>query len=439
MESINIPAHGLGGLVRSRRIAAGLTQEELSGHAGVSVRTIRDIERGRRATPSSTSIRLLAEALEGRKPQHELVVAAAASRVKRLTATIDDGPLAAPAGKAPVHPAQLPPTVRDFTGRSDESAALLAVLSATRGGQPGPAAVAAIAGMPGIGKTALALHVAHRVASYYPDGQLFLNLRGMDSPITHQAAFYRFLRDLGSAPPPHLGSSEYAGHYQTMLAGKRMLIVLDNAYDSAHVRPFIPSAPGCGVVITSRSRLADLEGCTPVHLGTLADAEARTLLGNIAGPERVAAEPRQADDLLNACAGLPLAVRIVGARLASRPGWNLATLAERLACPGRLLAELRTGDLAVERSLRQSYDGILRIGPQGRSAQAGFVRLGQLSRDTFTLADAKSLMDGTEASAENILELLVDINLIQPSLPGRYQLHHLIRLFSQQLYRESAG
>ncbi len=238
--------------------------------------------------------------------------------------------------KKPV-PRQLPAPPRLFTGRAAELAALDSRLS-----------VSALSGTAGVGKTALALHWAHRVAETFPDGQLFVNLRGFDPSGSVMAAAdaVRVFLDALGVPAPHIpaGLDAQIGLYRSLLAGKRMLIVLDNARDAEHVRPLLPGTPGCVVVVTSRDELTGLlaaDGAQPVTLDLLTPAEAHDMLAHRLGPQRVTAEPDAVTEIVDRCARLPLALTIMAARAANRPRFPLAALADELRDTGNALDALR--------------------------------------------------------------------------------------------------
>ena len=261
-------------------------------------------------------------------------------------------------------PAQLPADTADFTGR-DEQVKLVCDLLATAPGEgrPGAVVISAVAGMGGIGKTALAVHAAHRLRDRFPEGQLFVSLQGASSPLRPADVLARLLRDLGvPAGAIPADEAERAARYRTLIASRRMLIVLDDARDAAQVRPLLPGTAGCAVIVTSRSTLPSLPGATLLDLEVLDPDEAHALFSAIIGPTRAAAEPDATASVLASCAGLPLAVRIAASRLASRPGWSIAHLAARLADERGRLAELAAGDLAVRASFAVSYDA-LRPGP----------------------------------------------------------------------------
>jgi tetratricopeptide (TPR) repeat protein len=354
-------------------------------------------------------------------------------------------------------PAHLPADLSDFTGRKRslrDLCALLAPTGAADAGRSGhqhdeavPALrVCTITGMGGVGKTALAVHVAHRVKSAFPDGQLYVNLRGRDAmPRTPEEVLGGFLRDLGVPDQSDLVDPEAkAARYRSLTAGRRLLIVLDNARDAAQVRPLLPGTGSCAVMVTSRYRLSGLDGASHFDLDGLATAEAHTLLERIIGPARVDAEPEAVEAVLGFCTGLPLAVRIAGARLASRPGWQVATLAERLADERRRLDELRLADVAVRSCFQVSYASLDQDAPGAAAAAfpassgkledvdpARALRLlGLCGSAEIGLAAAAALLGIPVDAAEEELEVLVDACLLESPTPGRYRFHDLLRLYA---------
>ncbi|WP_395104440.1 BTAD domain-containing putative transcriptional regulator [Actinomadura sp. SCN-SB] len=332
-------------------------------------------------------------------------------------------PRAKAAGAAP--PAQLPRDVPDFTGRErlvDELREVL--LTEPRRTVP----MVAIAGPGGVGKTALALHVAHLVRSGFPDGQLYSDLRGAgDEPADPHAVLGAFLQALGvdrDAIPA--GPAERAALYRTRLAERRVLVVLDDARDARQIRPLLPGGPSCAVLITSRSKLAGLGAARPVDLDVMEPHEARALASRIAGADRLAAEPAAARALLAACGHLPLAVRIVAARLAARPAWTVESLVGRLADRRRTLAELRVADLAVEAVFQLGYN-------QLDDAQKRAFRLLALAESPTFSGDAAAALLGLPAcEAEGLCEALVDANLLRSPTAGRYGYHDLLQLYARQ-------
>ena len=257
------------------------------------------------------------------------------------------------AGQDRVVPRQLPTATRHFAGRAEALKALAALAAEAAEASHGTV-ISVIDGTAGIGKTTLALYFAHQVAERFPDGQLYVNLRGFDPagpPMTPVEAIRLLLAAL-AVPVARIpaGLDAQAGLYRSLLAGQRMLVLLDNARDVDQVRPLLPASPGCLVIITSRSQLTSLvaaEGAAPLTLDVLTDAEAQELLSRRLGPERVAGEPSAAGELIQLCARLPLALSIAAARTASQPGLSLAALTADLRDARRRLDALDAGHAAA--------------------------------------------------------------------------------------------
>ncbi|GHF73599.1 regulatory protein AfsR [Kitasatospora xanthocidica] len=322
-------------------------------------------------------------------------------------------------------PAQLPPDAADFTGRT----VLVERLGEALGSSGQQALViATVVGMGGVGKTALALHVAHRVRETYPDGQLYVDLRGADpTPADPEAVLSGFLLALGvpaDAVPDGLDAR--SALFRSVVDGRRLLLLLDNVHDTAQIRPLLPGATGCAVLTTSRTRLSGLPATVHTDLDVFEPGEALELLGRTIGAERLAAEAEAARDLLQVCGHLPLAVRIVAARLAARPSWTVQTLGRRLAVERRRIDELRIGDLAVEAAFELSYR-------QLTPAQARAFRLAaSVDGPDIGLAAAAALLDLDEYDAEDLLEALVDVAMMESPFPGRYRYHDLLRAFARR-------
>ena len=331
-------------------------------------------------------------------------------------------------------PAQLPAAISDFTGRTEQVATLLDALAGDEC-QPAALVISAVSGIGGIGKSVLAVHVAHRAAAVFPDGQLYVNLAGASAdPAVPAEVLARLLRDLG-VPAGHVpaDADERAARYRSLLAGRRVLIVLDDARDAAQVRPLLPGAAGCAVVVTSRARLADLAGAQRVDLDELDRAEARELFTRIVGAARVWAEPEAAEQILRSCSGLPLAIRIVAAKLAARPGWSIAAVAGRLAAERDRLAELNCGDLAVRASFRQGFDSL-------PAAQArAFCLLGTMPFRSFALAPVTALLGLGTAATERALDALCEAHMLESPAPDVYRMHDLLRLFATELAGTELG
>jgi DNA-binding SARP family transcriptional activator/tetratricopeptide (TPR) repeat protein len=322
-------------------------------------------------------------------------------------------------------PAQLPPDVTGFAGRR----AALDQLDST-------AAIAVVSGTAGVGKTALAVHWGHRMAGRFPDGQLYVNLRGFDpsgeaAPPT--TALRGFLEALGVAPrqvPSDLDAQ--VGLYRTRLAAKRVLVVLDNARDAAQVRPLLPGGPTCLAVVTSRHQLTGLvasEGARPVVLDLLSGGEARELLGRRLGASRIAAEPAAVDEIITRCARLPLALAIAAARAATHPTHSLATLAAQLAATSSNLDGFATGDPTsdVRVVFSWSYRSLTTTGAQL------FRLLGLHPGPSTTVPAAASLAGLPVARILPALAELTGARLITEHTPGRYALHDLLRTYASEL------
>ncbi len=327
---------------------------------------------------------------------------------------------------------QLPSDIRDFTGRELHVEQLCTLLSPDE--NPGAVPVALVAGAGGLGKTTLAIHAAHRIRSAYPDGQLYVDLLGASSrPLSTAEVLARFLRDLGvQGSQIPVGEEERAALYRTRLNGQRMLIVLDNARDAAQVRPLLPGSGTSAVIVTSRSRLPDLVGGGLVHLDVLDDHEALTLFSRIVGAARTAAEPDATAELLLACAGLPLAIRISAARLASRSTWTIRSLADRLCDEHRRLDELKVGDLAVRASFEVSFASLPAATPGGIDSARVFRMLGLWQGPSIGLSAAAALLGEDEAEVADALEFLVDAHLLESTAPDCYQFHDLLRVYAAE-------
>lgn len=337
-------------------------------------------------------------------------------------------------GAAPASPpSQLPPGVADFTGRGETIERLSALLAAGHGEHAGAVAIAAVSGKPGVGKTALALRVAHGLRTRFPDGQLYASLRGAEGALLDPGeVLAEWLPALGlqaGAGPDGLEARSRA--YRGLLSGKQVLVVLDDALDEAQVRPLLPATSSCAALLTSRRRLAGIEGARFVELDVLEGAQAIELLGAVAGLERVVAEPRAAEEIVAHCGRLPLAVRIAGARLAQRGHWSLEQLAARLADERRRLDELAVGDLEVRASVGLSYRA---LADEDRRA----VRLlGTLEGPDFAPWLAGALLDLPVARAQDLLERLADRQLLD--IAGRdalgqvrYRFHDLLWVYARE-------
>ncbi len=333
-------------------------------------------------------------------------------------------------------PAQLPADVADFTGREDQVRHLCALLSNTGAGtDPGAVRIALVAGSGGLGKTSLAVHAAHRVRGAFPDGQLYVDLLGATAHPLHVVdVLARFLRDLGvDGRDIPVDEDERAARYRTALAGRRMLVLLDNARDAAQVRPLLPGTASCAVLVTTRSRMPDLASTKLVDLDVLDDDESLTLFTKVVGDERAAAEPEATAEVLLACAGLPLAIRICAARLNTRSGWTVRSMANRLRDQHRRLDELKAGDQAVRASFQVSFASLpTDAPPEGIAPADAFRMLGLWYGPTISSAAAAALFGIPEHLASDALETLVDGHLLESTSPDRYKFHDLLRVYSAE-------
>ncbi len=354
----------------------------------------------------------------------------------------------APAPQAPVRtaragrgapprrvPAQLPADVPDFTGRYGPLERLRGLVSQARQQDNPAVTVAVVAGAPGLGKSALAVHAAHELRPAFPDGQLYVSLLGgSEQPVPPDEALARFLRDLGvDGTRVPVDAEERAAMYRTRLAERQMLTVLDDARDAAQVRPLLPGTGSCAVIVTSRHRLSDLAGSQLVDLDVLDEREAAELFTRIIGAERAAAEPDAVRDVLAVCAGLPLAIRIAGARLTARRSWSVRTLGGRLADQRRRMDELAAGDLAVRATFQVSFDALHRPASRtGIDPARVFRLLGVWQGPFIGLPAAAALIGEPEDPVADALEVLVDANLLESPAPDRYRLHDLLRTYAAE-------
>jgi DNA-binding SARP family transcriptional activator len=333
-------------------------------------------------------------------------------------------------------PAQLPADIADFTGRDEQVKRLSDLLSGIgASGDPGAVRIAVVAGSGGLGKTSLAVHAAHRVRRRFPDGQLYVDLLGATAaPLLPGDVLARFLRDLGvDGRDIPVDEDERAARYRTTLARRRMLVVLDNARDAAQVRPLLPGSASSAVLVTTRSRMPDLASTKLVDLNVLDDDEALKLFVKVVGAERAEAEPEATAELLDACAGLPLAIRICAARLVTRSGWTIRAMAGRLTDEHRRLDEMRAGDLAVRASFEVSFTSLpASTDKRGIDPALAFRLLGLWQGPSISSAAAAALFGVPEYSAEDALEVLVDTHLLESVATDRYRFHDLLRVYAAE-------
>ena len=333
-----------------------------------------------------------------------------------------------------IRPAQLPTDIGDFTGRKTHVEHLRGLLLAgNAASSPGAVRIAVVNGAAGLGKTTLAVHAAHQVRPQFPDGQLYVDLLGASSQAASPGeVLARFLRDLGiEGDKVPARDDERAALYRTTLTGRRVLILLDNAKDAAQVRPLLPGSSSCAVLVTTRNRTSDLAGMRFVDLNVLEDIEALALFSRVVGEERAAAEPDATAEVLVACAGLPLAIRICAARLAARRQWRIATLAGRLRDQHRRLDELTTGDQAVRASFQVSYDS-LRTSSRGTDPARAFRLLGLWQGARISLPAAAALLGEPDDNVAEALENLVDVNLLESPGPDWYRFHDLLKVYATE-------
>jgi DNA-binding XRE family transcriptional regulator len=460
-----------GMLLQQHRAAAGLTQEELAERAGLSVRALRDMERGRTQRPYRHSVLRVADAL--------MLAGQARARLVRVARTGATGSAypgsganrrgasegqangggasegqangggasgggASGLGQAresdqrpgarpvPLVPMQLPAMARHFAGRAEELQELDALLD-LRAGQADRAMVIAVTGTAGVGKTTLAVHWAYEAADQFPDGQLFVNLRGFDlssTPANPEEVIRGFLQDLQvpSAQVPASPASQ-AGLYRSLTAQRAML--LDNARDADQVRPLLPGGRSCLVVVTSRSELPGLavaESAHPISLDVLSPADARELLADRIGAERPASQPQAADELVRLCARLPLALAIAASRAAARPRLSLAMLADQIRDAQARLDSLGTGDAATSLRAVFSWSYDLLRSPAARM----FRLLGLHPGPDISVPAATSLAGLPLGDAAGLLAELSGAHLIEERVPGRYAFHDLMRSYAAE-------
>ncbi|MEU5792419.1 helix-turn-helix domain-containing protein [Streptomyces sp. NPDC047813] len=403
--------------LRRLRTRAGLSQEALSHTAGVSVRALADMERGRTRGPQRRTVRMLAGALG--LDDAEAAGLESSAAVGRPRPRTGNGP-AAFGGLA------LPRDIQDFTARGP---ALARLLDLARDTGPHRPAVTVVAGQPGLGKTAFAVHAAHRLAPHFPDGQFALDLHGMDpEPTTPRDALARLLGAMGVADAAiPAGTDDRAGLWRSLAGDRRILLLLDNAVDEAQVGPLLPGTGPALAIVTSRHSLAGLASVHRTDLALLRREEAVELLTRIIGPERVRAEAQAARDLADLCGQLPLAVRIAGQRLLSRPHERLSKLVARLAAEGRRLDGLQAGSLRVRAAFALSYR-------QLASDSRTFLRRAALSAGPDFSPETGALLAGLSCDdAVACAEELTDAGLLQSDATAeRYRFHDLLRLYAAE-------
>jgi tetratricopeptide (TPR) repeat protein/transcriptional regulator with XRE-family HTH domain len=417
-----------GGLLRRLRDDAGLTQDELAEAAGVSQRAVSDLERGINRTARKDTAVLLADALGLGGRASELFISAARGRApagEALAAVARQTQAGAAAASR-----TLPRDIASFTGRQGELGQLMAQW-AEAAGRGGVVSVHAIGGMAGVGKTTFAVHAAHRLAAGFPDGQFFVPLHAHtpgQRPVGPADALASLLLTAGvpaSQIPP--GTDARAGRWRDHVAGKRILLLLDDAASHEQVRPLLPGTPGNLVLITSRRRLAALEDAAVLSLDTLAPGEAAVLLARLAGRPGLAAADPGVGEITALCGCLPLAIAMIGRQLAHHPAWTAAGLAGELAAAAGRLELMAAENLSVAAAFDLSYQD---LDGAGRRL---FRRLGLHPGPDIDAHAAAALDDTTPGQASRHLEDLYDQHLITQPAPGRYHLHDLLREHARAL------
>lgn len=343
-----------------------------------------------------------------------------------------------PAKTAPT-PRTLPAAIPDFTAREAEISRLIRAVTHPCRAAAAAVPVAVIGGMAGIGKSALAIHVAHLVQDGFSDGQLFADLKGSTAnPASAHTVLAMFLSQLGlDAATLPAGTEERSALLRSLLADRKVLLVLDDVHDDRQLAALLPGGPGCAVLATSRTRLTAIPGCLHIDLDTLAEAAAHQVLDRLTGPDRLAAEPAATAVILDACAGLPLALRIAAGRLTARSAWRVADLADRFeagSARGRRLDEFVLAGVDLRSGLAAMYAALA-----GTPQQRALCLLGgpigsdtDVTDVTVTVTAAAGLLDVPTPEAEHILEALVDAHLVRSPRPGRYELHPLVRDFARE-------
>jgi tetratricopeptide (TPR) repeat protein len=398
----------------------------------LSVRAIGDLERGKSRRPYPDSIRRLADALQLSGGARNDLFTAAGLLADAARPALPEA-VGAPPAIPSVEPRQLPAPVRHFVGRARELADLS---ERVRGQVPGTVVILAIGGMAGIGKTALALQFAHEVIESFPDGQLHVNLRGFDPALPPMSAdeAVRLALDAFAVPTDQIPASLDAQIrlYRSLLAGKRVLILLDNAADADQVRPLLPGSPSCLVVVTSRNLLAGmaaLDGSMPLSLDVLSPAEAHQLFAVMLGSARVSSEGGAALEVIEACGYLPLALAITAARAATQPQLSMAALAAELAAAGRRLDALDSMD-DILASVRAALD------TSHQHLDAGTARtlrlMGVHPGPSISASAAASLVGIPFPVVQRHLNKLTDASLASRDAASRYVLHDLVRLYAAE-------
>ena len=337
---------------------------------------------------------------------------------------------APPPHNAVVVPRQLPSAIPDFTGREDLQRAVVSLLSAGGSRDPRYVPIVVFTGKAGVGKSALAVQIANALREDYPDGQLLAQLRHVNGlPVGLIELQAKFLIALGAEPLPSSATpAECTAIYRSVLGDRRMLIVLDDAASADQVMSLIPGSPNCAVIVTSRNALVGLHGARCFEIDDLEEHTSIELLARVIGTDRVQAEAASALTLVRLCGCLPLALRIVAAKLAARAHWHIGKMVRRMADESRRLDELVLSGVGIRAALALSYDGL------DSDAQRLFVRLGLLGAVDFAAWVSSPLLDMDVETAGDVLDTLVETRLVEvrPDEDGlpRFRLHDLVRIYA---------
>lgn len=418
-------ADSFGDLLRRRRRSRSLTQQALAERSGLSVESIGALERGARRAPYRKTIEQLAHALELDEAERVQLEQAARPGPQAVDEDeTDDGWVA---------PAQLPTAIADFTGRDEHVRTALAWFAA--GGPPGAPSILSIEGMAGVGKTALAVQLGHLLAERYPDGQLYLDLNGFNALTTLSPldALGALLRAIGVRAVPG-EPAEASALFRSRVAGRRLLLVLDNAADAAQIGALIPAGAGCAVLVTSRRKMIGLAAARHLELDVLEPGECLDYLGSILGGERLTAEPGPAEALVELCGRLPLAIGLAAARLRARPAWRIAELVTDLADEGARLERLEgAADRSVQAAFAVSIGSPVAGASLDDDARLAFPALGVVAAQDLSLPVGAAILGRPPQQAEAVLEALVDLHLLRSTSPERYQLHDLLQVYARTL------
>jgi tetratricopeptide (TPR) repeat protein/DNA-binding XRE family transcriptional regulator len=427
------PGLSFANLLRQLRAGARLTQEELAEAAGVSPRSVSDLERGINRTARKDTALLLADALSLAGQVRVLFVAAARGRAPAADVLAAGNGSAGGSASVAAATRTLPRDIGSFTGREAELSRLLAAFSGAAG-DGGPAGIYAIDGMAGAGKTTLAVHVAHQLAGSFPDGQFFIPLHAHTAgqqPVDPADALASLLLTAGAGVqqiPPDLEAR--AGLWRDQIAGRKILLLLDDAAGHEQVRPLLPGTAGSLVLITSRRRLTALEDATVLSIDTLSPADAAVLLSRLADRPDLGPDADATAEIARLCGYLPLAIGMLGRQLKHHPARSGSEVAADLASARDRLAVMRAENLSVAAAFDLSYRDLT------TDQRRLFRRLGLVPGPDIDAYAAAALDETGVDSARGRLDELYDHHLISEPAAGRYQLHDLLRQYSRALAAE---